>query len=69
MTTKPCPVVITHPGCDVEPMRCGTCEHAEPYPDKRRTDVVDCGITGTWTYTISSCPLWRCRKFGGEIQR
>jgi hypothetical protein len=64
---KPCPVVISHPGCDVEPMRCGTCEHF----DERDADELDlCKIDpDITTGPLYGCIDWRCRKCGGEIKR
>jgi hypothetical protein len=72
MTTNPHPVVITHPGCDVEPMRCGPCakwtayEYGGSFGEcsdwHQQGDAPECEHD-------FGCIDWRCRECGGEIKR
>ena len=59
---KPRPVVISHPGCDVEPLRCWTCEHFELDPG--------CSLAvPEYVPPQFGCVCWRCRKCGGEVTK
>ena len=73
MTTTRKPVVIQHPGCDVEPMRCGTCEQ---WALGEKTFDRDIGEDGCYCSKMDGCTVWhndvhlcwRCRRCGGEVR-
>jgi hypothetical protein len=68
VTTKPCPVVISHPGCDVQPMRCGTCTERDDATEKCHTGVGSL-VDPEYVSPSFGCIDWRCRKCGGEVKR
>jgi len=66
MKKDPKPVIISHPGCPAEPLRCYTCKH---WKKDRKADLSPwChnGYEDALEFEMHDC--WACRYCGAEVE-